>query len=288
MVAPRRGRWDRDVVQFLEWKRSETAVGDDWIRRMRWELARVPTLLRRVGESRPPPSARSIGADQIGKLRAGLAWARPTFMLHFAALRQFLRWSGNPIADRRGIWALPAGESSHRRWLTRRQLVRLYQSARGAARVLVGLEALNGLRRVEVLRLRVRDVLFDEDCLLVRGKGSHGGKWRKIPMHWHVRRDLARWTKARPPDDRVLALSRSGADLLLGRAVRAARFETPIRLSHHDLRRTFGRLAHEAGMDLVQLKNMLGHASVEMSVHYIGLDSARMREGLDRFSRYVG
>jgi hypothetical protein len=37
-------------------------------------------------------------------------------------------------------------------------------------------------------------------------------------------------------------------------------------------------------MDLVQLKNLLGHSSVEMTVHYIGLDADRMRSGLSRVS----
>jgi len=280
--------WAVTLEQFLIWKRAETSVGDDWIRRMRWELRRVPLLLRRVGASPVANSPRELVAEQIGLLRKGLPWGRATFMVLFSALRQFLRWSGNPIADRKSVWSLPSGEPTHRRWLTREQLKRLYRSSSGAARILVGLEALNGLRRVEVLRMRFKDILLDEDCLLVKGKGSHGGKWRKIPMHRLVRQDLARWVKAHSPDDSVLPLSRSGADLLLYRAVRKAGFPAELKVSHHDLRRSFGRLAHQAGMDLVQLKNMLGHASVEMSVHYIGLDSDRMREGLKRFSRFIG
>ena len=106
-------------------------------------------------------------------------------------------------------------------------------------------------------------------------------------MNSAVSRDLACWVRHRQPDDRIIPLSRSGADLLLARAKREAGMGNELVVSHHDLRRSFGRLAHEAGMDLVQLKNMLGHASVEMSVHYIGLDSDRMREGLDRFSKYI-
>jgi integrase len=208
-------------------------------------------------------------------------------MVHFSALRQFLRWSQNPIADRKMVWTLPSGEPTHRRWLTKDQVKRLYRTSTGPARILVGLEALNGLRRVEVLRLRFRDILLEEDCLLVRGKGSHGGKWRRIPMHRSVRRDLLRWSRSHPPEDAVLPMARSGADAVLGRAVRSAGLPEGLRVSHHDLRRSFGRLAHEAGMDLVQLKNLLGHSSVEMSVHYIGLDSDRMREGLNRFSKYV-
>jgi len=41
-------------------------------------------------------------------------------------------------------------------------------------------------------------------------------------------------------------------------------------------------------MDLVQLKNLFGHSSLEMSVHYIGLDLDRMREGLGQIDRTLG
>jgi integrase len=286
--ARRRELWAAEVDRFLQWKRAETPVCDDWIRRLSWELIRVPALLRRVHSPSVPESSRYFEAGHVALLRTHLPWARSTFMIHFAALRQFLRWAGNPISDRRIVWHLPSGEPSRRRWLTKDQLNRLYRRSSGAARILVGLEALNGMRRVEVLRLRFKDVLTPEDCLLVRGKGAQGGKWRKIPMHRSVRRDLAQWRRDHQPDDRIIPLSRSGADLLLSRAVRAAGLPDGVRVSHHDLRRSFGRFAYESGMDLVQLKNMLGHASLEMSVHYIGLDSARMREGLERFSKVVG
>jgi integrase len=282
-----RSEWGTTVEEFLTWKRAESPVGEDWIRRMRWELLRVPLLLHRVGARASIRSARDLLAEDIGRIRMKLPWERATFMIHFSALRQFLRWAHNPIADRKTVWSLPSGEPTHRRWLTKEQVKQLYRRSTGAPRILVGLEALNGLRRIEVLRMRFKDILLEEECLLVRGKGSHGGKGRRIPVHRLVLRDLRRWARFHQPDDPVLPLSKSGADSVLGRAVRSAGFPAELKVSHHDLRRSFGRLAHEAGMDLVQLKNMLGHASVEMSVHYIGLDSDRMREGLERFSRYM-
>lgn len=279
--------WARQVEEFLAWKRAESDVGSEWLRRMGWELHRVPKLLVRAGVTDQHRRSARLSITDVNALRAGLRWQRSTFLVHFAALRQFLRWSGSPLADRSILWRLPAGQTSHRRWLTKQHLHRLYAGSTGRARILVGLEGLNGLRRVEVLRLRVRDVSLENDTLAVRGKGGRGGKWRTIPIHPAVRRDLVAWIKGQELDDPILPLSRSGADLLLRRAALTSGLGPGLRVSHHDLRRTFGRLAHEAGMDLVQLKNLLGHASVEMTVHYIGLDTARMREGLGRFARFV-
>ena len=38
-------------------------------------------------------------------------------------------------------------------------------------------------------------------------------------------------------------------------------------------------------MDLVQLKNLYGHSSLDQTVHYIGLDEDEMRAGLDSLAR---
>lgn len=252
---------------------------------MGYELDRVPRLLEAL-HAKAPTSVIDFREGHLRALRQGLPWEKATFALHFAALKQFLRWARNPVVAEKGLWRLPSGEVGRRRWLTREQLVRLYRAARGPERTLIALEGFNGLRRVEVLRLRLRDVLPAEDSLMVRGKGRYGGKWRKIPLHPIARRAVSRPEPGSRPDDLLLPLSRSGADALLSRAARRAGLDRAgVKVSHHDLRRTFGRLAHDAGMDLVQLKNLYGHSSIDMTVHYIGLDTERMREGLERLNR---
>lgn len=285
--APQSGAWDESVGRFLEWKRGETAVGEEWLRRMRWELRRVPHLLEELSGPASVPEPSSLSFDQVRSLRARPGWSRATLALHFAALRQFLRWAGNPVAGRPSAWALPAGEPSRRRWLTADQLRKLYRRSSGAPRILVALEGLNGLRRVEVLRLRVRDIEFRDGVLNVRGKGRAGGKWRRIPMEDSVRRDLARYISGMEGDARVIPLSRSGGDQLLARAVASARLGPGVRVSHHDLRRTFGRLAYDAGADTLQIRHLLGHASSSMTEHYIGVDRSRMAEGLAKLSKHL-
>jgi hypothetical protein len=41
-------------------------------------------------------------------------------------------------------------------------------------------------------------------------------------------------------------------------------------------------------MDLVQLKNLYGHTSMDQTVHYIGLDEDEMRDGLNRLANFIG
>ena len=258
---------------------------------MVYEVRRTPALLERVGNPSPLLRPDRFSSAQVQAMRRGLPWAPGTLSLHFTALRRFLRWAGNPLANDPEVWTVPAGVPTHRRWLRPEDLARLYRASVGAERVLVSLEGFNGLRRIEVLRLRWPDVDLPARRLRVLGKGMNGGKWRVIPMfpatekELRVARDRVSTPRLEGP---VVGLARTGADLLLQRAaIRSGLAQEGIRVSHHDLRRTFGRLANDAGMDLVQLKNLYGHASMDQTVHYIGLDEDRMREGLDRLARLI-
>ncbi len=277
------------MAEFLRIKRSEDAVGEGWLSRMRWELCRLPRLTRRVGRSDRLSTPADVTSDCIRALRAGLPWETATFAIHFQALRQFLRWGRNPIAEERALWLLPSPAPIHRRWLTKTQLVELYRASRGVERVIVALEGLNGLRRVEVLRLRVKDVLLDDGCLRVLGKGRRGGKWRNIPLQREVQRVLGAWIRNLPGESRVVPLSRSGADAALQRAARRANFPADgVKVSHHDLRRTFGRLANASGMSLISLQGLYGHGSPALSAHYIGLDFEELRSALSKLDSVLG
>jgi len=283
-----RNAWVSSARAFRDGPLRDAYIGEGWKRRIVYEVLRTPALLRRAGVVDPPATPRRLLRRHLEALRRALPWAPPTIALHFAALRKFARWAHNPLASEVGAWAVPSGSPSHRRWLDRADLVRLYRGARGAERVLISLEAFNGLRRVEVLRLRACDVDLDRHRLRVLGKGKNGGKWRTIPLFPETERALRRVLPRPGGDERIVPRSRTGADLLLRRAARRASLpDREIRVSHHDLRRTFGRLSHQAGMDLVQLKNLYGHASLDQTVHYIGIDEDQMRAGLASFARVL-
>jgi integrase len=281
--------WRSEVDRFLRDKARRDAVGDAWLKRIRWELGRFPRLMDRVGRRIELRSPKDVTGDCIHAMRDGLPWETSTFALHFQALRQFLRWGDNSLASEKNLWKLPSPAPIHRRWLTREQLLTLYRNARGVEKVVIALEAFNGLRRIEVLRLRTKDVLLDQGCLRVLGKGHHGGKWRNIPMAGEVRRVLVPWVAGRGSSERVVPYSIGGADQVLQRAARRAKFPAAgLKVSHHDLRRTFGRLANASGIDLVALQGLFGHASPELSAHYIGLDIDSLRAALDRLGTFLG
>jgi len=283
-----RDKWSVAVRRFAAEDLANGSLGDSWKRRIVYEIQRTPSLLRRAGVTLPPSTPGRLKVTHLEQLKQGLPWSPATFAVQFNALRRFLRWAHNPLAAHRGVWAVPAETTGRRRWLAPEQLARLYRAARGRERVLLALEGFNGLRRVEVLRLRSKDIDFGRQRLRVLGKGRNGGKWRTLPMFSETARVLRSVSSGADENAMVIPLSRSGADLVLRRVANRAGFPNlGLKVSHHDLRRTFGRLAHKAGMDLVQLKNLYGHTSLDQTVHYIGLDEDEMRAGLNRLATYI-
>lgn len=108
-------------------------------------------------------------------------------------------------------------------------------------------------------------------------------------MQQEVVRVVGLWIRGKGENQRVVPLSRSGADAALQRAVRRSGLASEgTKVSHHDLRRTFGRVANASGMSLVSLQGLFGHASPALSAHYIGLDFDELKSALDRFGTHLG
>ena len=166
--------------------------------------------------------------------------------------------------------------------------------------MLVTLQLLHGLRRVEVIRLCISDIHIEEGYLDVRGKGRAGGKLRRVPMHPDFRRSFDRWMKERdemlkategPQPDNLLVYLRGKRlhryEELKGRAI-DDRLQTlsgrlGVRFSSHTLRRTFGRELYRSGVNIVVIATIFGHTSTSQTIKYLGLDLDDMADAMDRF-----
>ena len=139
-----------------------------------------------------------------------------------------------------------------------------------------------GLRRCEVLRLRVRDIDLDPENpkMRVLGKGRAGGKWRTIPIGPTVTDLLLERTAGLSAQDHIYPHHWKTLQRDLDYAANRVGLQ---KVTGHDLRRSFGRIAYYAGASLVELKHLYGHASVDMTAYYVGLDEAKMRATIGKF-----
>lgn len=245
---------------------------------------RTPGIWARVDVHPIPQTASEVTAANVLALRDSPEWAPKTRSFYLQVLRGFLRHHGSSVAQNRHIWAIDAAPLN-RRWLSKVQLTAAWEACRDEYdRLAVAATGFNGLRRVEVLRLRARDcrLVADDPVARIWGKGPNGGKHRTIPLTTRFYGALVALQRSGP--EAFFPWKETSFDARLSAVGRLAGI--PENLSAHTLRRTFGRLAYyEADVPLVSIQRIYGHASPAMTAHYIGADQAEMAEGVARFDR---
>jgi integrase/recombinase XerC len=143
---------------------------------------------------------------------------------------------------------------------------------------------LGGLRAAEVRALRLADVDMGLRCLRVVGKG---GRERVVPVDRAFFGELANYLRAeRPPGYAtpecfvVLRGPTTGQPMTeagLRRIFRTHRARSgATRVRPHRLRHTFGTELAAAGVDLLVLRELMGHASPETTAGYVHLSFATL------------
>lgn len=158
-------------------------------------------------------------------------------------------------------------------------------------RVLLGLLYGCGLRCFEVRNVKLSDLDFDRQMLHVRqGKGK---KDRYVPLSHHLIRGLKSYIGAECPQTWLFngkeqeINGRAGGDFDsrysqrgVQWAVRQAVKEAGIlkEVSVHTLRHTFATHLLEEGLDIMSLKDLLGHACIDTTLVYLHVaQSGRVR-----------
>jgi integrase len=226
-----------------------------------------------------PSTPKDLTAAHILELKDAGFWSPTILRQALLVLRGFVEWADNPTANEPVLWETPGGAPARRRWLSAQQSPALWTAARGRQRLAEALDCFIGLHRIELLRLRVRDVnlAVARPEIYVLGKGKNGGKWRTTPLSTFAHSELAGACAAKGPNESLHPFHERRTDHDLRRAAQTARIG--IHDSGHDLGRTFGRLAYEAGVGLVELNYLYGHAPLEMAAHCNGLDDQSARAG---------
>ena len=142
-----------------------------------------------------------------------------------------------------------------------------------------------GVRRGELFNLRVSDIDFLDKALLVEGEeddtitGSKTGQTRKIPLNEEALSVLTDWLKQTGNRDLVFESPKTGGRFdnidSSWEELRASAGLSHVRF--HDLRHTFGtRLAHKR-VDIVAIKELMGHESLDTTARYLHASDNSMR-----------
>lgn len=221
---------------------------------------------------------------------------------YLSTLKKYLTHYGNAAMSQIS-YKLPRDMRPRVDWLTSEQAMTLLQCEKTPIQtVVIHLELCLGLRRVEVVRLKISDIHDDEGYITVLGKGSQGGKPRCIPFARdtaHVmqvararRTDLICAAKKRRPTatvpDNLIIWQKGGAlhayseegygiDKVVSDPLSV---QLGFHFSNHTLRRTFGRMMYRAGVEVATIAKILGHDSTEVTLRYIGVDLDDMKKAM--------
>jgi integrase len=157
------------------------------------------------------------------------------------------------------------------------EVARFWSSFRNARDLaIVGLMLMHGLRSAEVLALNLQDVLLSEGQLRVRGKGN---KLRFPPLAPETTQLIEHYLRLERPDPCSAALfvvlkgparGRPMTPAGLRSLFRHHRRTTGIQLANpHRFRHTFASDMVRAGISLPALMQLMGHADIQTTLHYV-------------------
>jgi integrase/recombinase XerD len=157
----------------------------------------------------------------------------------------------------------------------------LNAAAPGRDRVLLQVAYGCGLRLSELLHLQVGDI--DSARMVIHVRQGKGGKDRLVPLSPRLLEELrAYWRWCRPrtwlfpgqkPDRPITA---SNVQRRFGRLVQQVGLGK--HCSMHTLRHSYATHLLEAGVDLLTLKALLGHSSLQTTAHYLHLSTQRLQQ----------
>lgn len=249
----------------------------------------IVSVLKSFGENAPAkPLAELTGPDVHRYIQARLkAGIRP------ATVNRELSVLSAAINHARHKWGVEMANPTQRqrlrapaprlRYLDRKEAARLHREA-GALREDLGdfvLLALNtGCRKTELLTLKWSDVNIDRRFLVLRPENTKANRRRAVPLNDRALLALrsrqhgntSDWVFAKRNGERVKAL-----DWLFRKAVRLAGL-SDFRI--HDLRHTFASWLVSEGVELVKVRDLLGHTSITMTERYAHLMPNRLLDAV--------
>ncbi len=148
-----------------------------------------------------------------------------------------------------------------------------------------------GLRASELVNMEINKIFFDEEYVIIKGKGS---KERMVPISQTAIKEIRLYLEDRgkldiqPGEENILFLNRRGHRLtrvMVFYIVKrlASRAGLRKQISPHTLRHSFATHLLEGGANLRAIQQMLGHESIATTEIYLHIDRSRLREEILAF-----
>ena len=201
-----------------------------------------------------------------------LSWAK--IKLDSAGIRYFFR---EMIRDEELASSIPypKEEKSLPMILSRKELARLFSAARNPKhRVILRLIYGSGLRRSELVKLRINEIETDNGKCRIRINKGKGAKDRYTVLSKKLLPELREYFKACRPKEYLFNGQKKGSPMslellryIMTEALKRSGIDKEVSL--HTLRHCFASHTLEDGMNIRSLQQLLGHASIQSTMVYL-------------------
>ena len=163
------------------------------------------------------------------------------------------------------------------RYLTQEEIEKLYDSCAEHLKPIVRTALFTGMRISEILRLKWEDIDFKQGIIFVRD--SKNGEMKEIPIN-----DQLMFTLKSPKFKSPYVFAQEDGRPRF--SVRTA-FENAVKRAKimdfrfHDLRHTFASHLVMSGVDLITVKELLGHKTINMTLRYAHLSPDHKRHAIN-------
>ena len=274
------------------------------IKEYRWALKR---MFQALFDAKLQTHPRMVGRTEINYIRDDyLVGGSERYKADMVSMMMgFAKWAGNQemAKIRIGFGSIP---TKRVRWLSNEQATNLKLNAQGIEKIIIHCELDLGMRRGEMLKLKVSDFSSGRiNAINLLGKGRYGGKPRTINWHPNTLASLEEYLEIRdkeiakarkknpgvqiPPNlliyeanGKLNAYKRSAIENIQNRLGERLGFH----FSNHDLRRTCGRMMFRAGVPIEIIARKFGHSDTRTTMHYLGLDFEDLSAAEDLYAKY--
>jgi len=273
---------------------------EDWLTYLRGYGKRSPLTIRAyrgdterfigfLEERRLPASVDEITHRHVRAFAASLAGRAPaTINRNLDALSSFFRHLRDTgIIDTNPVSPVERPRRAHK--LPRAASVEQCRALLAAAgtprdRAMVLLLVCTGIRRGELLGLRVSDLSADLSEVKIRGKGE---RERLLPVPEQCREVFHNYLGVRETDSR--ALFTNGANHQIGATTFHRWFRQLLKtaglensdLTPHCLRHAYATNLLRAGVDLETIRELMGHSDISVTGRYLSTDPSRKRTAVE-------
>lgn len=242
-------------------------------------VSQVAAFARHFGRSPELLGREDVRAYQLHLLARGVSWSN--FNQAVCALRFLYRTTlGRPEQ----VPFIPFGKKPKTipSVLSQEEVVRLLAATPpGRDRMLLQIAYGCGLRLDELLHLRVSDI--DSARMVLHVHHGKGAKDRLVPLSLRLLQELrAYWLQQRPrtwlfPGQKGDGTMTAGnVQRRLARVLKGVGLSKPC--SMHTLRHSYATHLLEAGVDVLTLKVLLGHTSLQTTARYLHISTHRLQQ----------